>query len=64
MPRIDAPVSMDLTLEVNGASRALRIDTRTTLLDALRECGIAQRRALEMQRHLVRRKGRVALDQA
>jgi xanthine dehydrogenase YagT iron-sulfur-binding subunit len=34
---VDAPVSMELALDVNGAARALRIDTRTTLLDALRE---------------------------
>jgi xanthine dehydrogenase YagT iron-sulfur-binding subunit len=33
----EAPVSASVRLEVNGASRALTIDTRTTLLDALRE---------------------------
>jgi xanthine dehydrogenase YagT iron-sulfur-binding subunit len=33
----EAPVLADVALEVNGAPRTLRIDTRTTLLDALRE---------------------------
>jgi xanthine dehydrogenase YagT iron-sulfur-binding subunit len=33
----DAPVLAEITLEVNGTPRALKIDTRTTLLDALRE---------------------------
>ncbi len=32
-----APVMMDVTLVVNGESRQLHLDTRTTLLDALRE---------------------------
>lgn len=30
-------MSLDITLEVNGKSRHLRMDSRTTLLDALRE---------------------------
>lgn len=33
----DAPHSMALTLTVNGETRQLDVDTRTTLLDALRE---------------------------
>ncbi|EKY3224630.1 aldehyde dehydrogenase iron-sulfur subunit PaoA [Cronobacter dublinensis] len=33
----DAPYSMALTLTVNGETRQLDVDTRTTLLDALRE---------------------------
>ncbi|GGF73887.1 aldehyde dehydrogenase iron-sulfur subunit [Azorhizobium oxalatiphilum] len=33
----DAPVLMKVTLKVNGAAHALHLDTRTTLLDALRE---------------------------
>jgi xanthine dehydrogenase YagT iron-sulfur-binding subunit len=33
----DAPVLADVTLKVNGKPRALKLDTRTTLLDALRE---------------------------
>jgi len=32
-----APVTAQVTLEVNGAVHSLKIDTRTTLLDALRE---------------------------
>ncbi len=32
-----APVTMDVTFDVNGQRRALTVDTRTTLLDALRE---------------------------
>ncbi|MBA8884382.1 xanthine dehydrogenase YagT iron-sulfur-binding subunit [Dokdonella fugitiva] len=36
-PRRDAPVMRKLTLRVNGAAQALELDTRTTLLDALRE---------------------------
>jgi xanthine dehydrogenase YagT iron-sulfur-binding subunit len=32
-----APVPAAVTLEVNGTSRTLQVDTRTTLLDALRE---------------------------
>ena len=32
-----APEMMPLTLKVNGESRQLEVDTRTTLLDALRE---------------------------
>ncbi|MDP1027253.1 aldehyde dehydrogenase iron-sulfur subunit PaoA [Sphingomonas sp. KR1UV-12] len=31
------PVTMPLTLEVNGKRRTIEVDTRTTLLDALRE---------------------------
>jgi xanthine dehydrogenase YagT iron-sulfur-binding subunit len=34
---IEAPVIAQISLEVNGAPHALSIDTRTTLLDALRE---------------------------
>jgi xanthine dehydrogenase YagT iron-sulfur-binding subunit len=33
----EAPVLVEVALEVNGASHTLRIDSRTTLLDALRE---------------------------
>jgi len=33
----EAPVTAQVTLEVNGAVHSLNIDTRTTLLDALRE---------------------------
>jgi len=33
----DAPVVNDVTLVVNGKSHALKLDTRTSLLDALRE---------------------------
>jgi len=33
----EAPVTAAVTLEVNGTSRTLQVDTRTTLLDALRE---------------------------
>ncbi len=32
-----APVTRDVTFDVNGQRRALTVDTRTTLLDALRE---------------------------
>ncbi|MCQ8239592.1 aldehyde dehydrogenase iron-sulfur subunit PaoA [Rhizosaccharibacter radicis] len=32
-----APVLMEVSMEVNGTARHLRLDTRTTLLDALRE---------------------------
>ncbi len=32
-----APKWIDLTLRVNGSEHQLRLDTRTTLLDALRE---------------------------
>jgi xanthine dehydrogenase YagT iron-sulfur-binding subunit len=35
-PRLQ-PTMMAITVEVNGKRRALRVDTRTTLLDALRE---------------------------
>jgi xanthine dehydrogenase YagT iron-sulfur-binding subunit len=31
------PAEIDVTLTINGQPRALRLDTRTTLLDALRE---------------------------
>jgi xanthine dehydrogenase YagT iron-sulfur-binding subunit len=34
---VGAPVIAKVSLEVNGQSRALELDTRTTLLDALRE---------------------------
>ena len=34
---VDTPVIADVTLNVNGKPRALKLDTRTTLLDALRE---------------------------
>jgi xanthine dehydrogenase YagT iron-sulfur-binding subunit len=33
----DAPVEASVTLNVNGKAHALKLDTRTTLLDALRE---------------------------
>ena len=33
----DAPVTMKFVLRVNGTTRELELDTRTTLLDALRE---------------------------
>lgn len=33
----DAPVTLPVTLSVNGERRTLEVDTRTTLLDALRE---------------------------
>ena len=33
----DAPVTAKVSFEVNGATRKLELDTRTTLLDALRE---------------------------
>jgi xanthine dehydrogenase YagT iron-sulfur-binding subunit len=36
-PPEDAPVSTQLTLDVNGKTHALKLDTRTSLLDALRE---------------------------
>jgi xanthine dehydrogenase YagT iron-sulfur-binding subunit len=36
-PSDGAPSTMQVTLQVNGASRALELDTRTSLLDALRE---------------------------
>ncbi len=36
-PTTPAPETMPLTLKVNGESRQLKVDTRTTLLDALRE---------------------------
>jgi xanthine dehydrogenase YagT iron-sulfur-binding subunit len=36
-PPAEIPVTASVTLEVNGASRTLELDTRTTLLDALRE---------------------------
>ena len=36
-PDTPAPEIMPLTLKVNGESRRLKVDTRTTLLDALRE---------------------------
>ncbi|MEO6186450.1 MAG: aldehyde dehydrogenase iron-sulfur subunit PaoA [Steroidobacteraceae bacterium] len=35
--RAVAPVRKDVTFEVNGKSQSLSLDTRTTLLDALRE---------------------------
>jgi xanthine dehydrogenase YagT iron-sulfur-binding subunit len=34
---LDKPVTMKVSLKVNGATRTLDVDTRTTLLDALRE---------------------------
>jgi xanthine dehydrogenase YagT iron-sulfur-binding subunit len=34
---LDKPVTMKVSLKVNGAKRTLDVDTRTTLLDALRE---------------------------
>jgi xanthine dehydrogenase YagT iron-sulfur-binding subunit len=36
-PASDAPVSAKVSFEVNGKACALQLDTRTTLLDALRE---------------------------
>jgi xanthine dehydrogenase YagT iron-sulfur-binding subunit len=33
----DAPVATQLTLQVNGKAHALKLDTRTSLLDALRD---------------------------
>ena len=36
-PPGDGPVMHDITLNVNGAAKQLRLDTRTSLLDALRE---------------------------
>jgi xanthine dehydrogenase YagT iron-sulfur-binding subunit len=33
----DAPVTSNVSLNVNGRTHALKVDTRTTLLDALRE---------------------------
>jgi xanthine dehydrogenase YagT iron-sulfur-binding subunit len=36
-PASDAPVSARVSFEVNGKACALQLDTRTTLLDALRE---------------------------
>jgi xanthine dehydrogenase YagT iron-sulfur-binding subunit len=36
-PAGEAPVRAKVTLEVNGSVRALELDTRTSLLDALRE---------------------------
>ena len=36
-PPADAPVSTQVTLQVNGRNHALKLDTRTTLLDALRD---------------------------
>jgi xanthine dehydrogenase YagT iron-sulfur-binding subunit len=36
-PSADAPVLSSVTLNVNGKPRPLKLDTRTTLLDALRE---------------------------
>ena len=32
-----SPTSMGVSMEVNGTTRTLELDTRTTLLDALRE---------------------------
>ena len=37
VPRMTAPTLMKLAFEVNGKRRELELDTRTTLLDALRE---------------------------
>jgi len=37
LPERDAPPTMPVTLKVNGRSNRLDLDTRTTLLDALRE---------------------------
>ena len=37
MPPATRPPMMHVTLEVNGKTRQLEVDTRTTLLDALRE---------------------------
>lgn len=39
------PQHVDVTLKVNGLSRALSIDSRTTLLDALREVASRVRQA-------------------
>jgi xanthine dehydrogenase YagT iron-sulfur-binding subunit len=36
-PQNPAPVSQPITFEINGTPRSLTVDTRTTLLDALRE---------------------------
>ncbi|WP_240196958.1 (2Fe-2S)-binding protein [Nonomuraea lactucae] len=36
-PRAAAPYEVDLALRVNGITRRLRVDTRVTLLDALRD---------------------------
>jgi xanthine dehydrogenase YagT iron-sulfur-binding subunit len=36
-PTPPAPADLDITLEVNGKKHALRVDPRTSLLDALRE---------------------------
>ncbi len=36
-PAVSPPATMKVTLDVNGARRTLDLDTRTTLLDALRE---------------------------
>jgi xanthine dehydrogenase YagT iron-sulfur-binding subunit len=36
-PSADAPVAAKLTLQVNAKTHALELDTRTTLLDALRD---------------------------
>jgi xanthine dehydrogenase YagT iron-sulfur-binding subunit len=36
-PATEAPPEQDLTLRINGREQRLRIDLRTTLLDALRE---------------------------
>ena len=36
-PAIAAPVTSKVSFEVNGVARELEVDTRTTLLDALRE---------------------------
>jgi xanthine dehydrogenase YagT iron-sulfur-binding subunit len=37
VPRIEPPVLADVRLEINGTDHALTIDTRTSLLDLLRE---------------------------
>ena len=37
MPPVEKPVTAKVKLHVNGETRALALDTRTTLLDALRE---------------------------
>ena len=36
-PRIDAPVLADISLRINGTEHQLTVDTRTSLLDLLRE---------------------------
>jgi len=36
-PRVEAPIRSKVRFEVNGKARELEVDTRTTLLDALRE---------------------------